>query len=982
MAVGKINDRGTMYEIVDTEARNDIQNVRDSLSLVATTGEYNDLLNKPTIDNNTSTTSTNAVENQAITNFVNSSVATNTANFIGTYNSLAELEAHEDYTKPITNNDYGFVISTDSSGNTLYSRYKYNSEEAEWKFEYSLNNSSFTAEQWATINSGVVAADKTQIGTNTQDIINLKNDKVDKETGKGLSTNDFTNELKNKLDGIENGANKTIVDTTLSDSSTNPVQNKVITTELNTLLKSIAAAPAYDSSHTYTDNEYFSFKGKVYRVDLINGSYITSDNLITSEIMSASAGFINGQIPTYTGGAYAPETFATRWDYRTTGYIEVTPGLSYSILPGGIYSSGQTGICDSFYDENKTRIGAYVIQQLTGNKDRTYTIPANVKYIRIGLGSANYQPNPVAKIVYSNLPKCVEINITSELLRLLNTKQDVLTFDDVPTANSNNPVKSSGIKTALDSKADDSDLSTVAKTGSYNDLLNKPTIDSTLSTTSENAVQNKVITENVNTKLNKSDLVELTQSEWDALDNSKYSDDKVYFITDGDYDPIDAIVYGYHIDPNESDPSSCVSYLADAIGMTPASMGTTTFDYGSWSNAFFMPKPCMVKSDGTVDYYLDPNDYTKKVDGTASDITDLAYDGNAMIEWPLIWWKYEAGSVDGEGYFYASNKKIDNTYHCWCNYDSKNNIINHFYTAIYNGGIYNGKLRSMSGYKLTDRVSTAYSNTSTYAIDDKVLYNSNMYICITAIETPEEFDPTKWEQLVINGNTTGAQEVNAAIANDTTSDIEWYIDTWSDRMLINGLLILMGKSLNVQATFGQGITSGSQTAKNNYTTGSLNDKGMFYGSVSGTTTAVKVFGMENWWGLTWHRTAGLLGTSTGYVYKMTYNNIDGSTATSYNSNGSGYLTLSTTRPSANNYVNKMKYGPFGYISIDTTGGSSTTYYCDYYYGGNGYLLVGGGSNAVAGAGASDFSLYHSFASAYWGFGAALSLKPLALGARA
>lgn len=34
------------------------------------------------------------------------------------------------------------------------------------------------------------------------------------------------------------------------------------------------------------------------------------------------------------------------------------------------------------------------------------------------------------------------------------TKQDVLTFDDTPTANSNNPVKSSGIKSALDNKVD------------------------------------------------------------------------------------------------------------------------------------------------------------------------------------------------------------------------------------------------------------------------------------------------------------------------------------------------------------------------------------------------------------------------------------------------------------------------------------------------------------------------------------------------
>jgi hypothetical protein len=57
--------------------------------------------------------------------------------------------------------------------------------------------------------------------------------KVDKENGKGLSTNDFTDAEKTKLDGIEKGANKTIVDSSLSSTSTNPVQNKIIYSALS-----------------------------------------------------------------------------------------------------------------------------------------------------------------------------------------------------------------------------------------------------------------------------------------------------------------------------------------------------------------------------------------------------------------------------------------------------------------------------------------------------------------------------------------------------------------------------------------------------------------------------------------------------------------------------------------------------------------------------------------------------------------------------
>lgn len=89
-------------------------------------------------------------------NFVNSSIATNTANFIGTFNSVADLEA---YSGTVTNNDYAFVIGTDSAGNTTYNRYKYNGTTQQWVYEYTLNNSSFTAVQWASINSGVTASD-------------------------------------------------------------------------------------------------------------------------------------------------------------------------------------------------------------------------------------------------------------------------------------------------------------------------------------------------------------------------------------------------------------------------------------------------------------------------------------------------------------------------------------------------------------------------------------------------------------------------------------------------------------------------------------------------------------------------------------------------------------------------------------------------------------------------------------------------------
>lgn len=86
--------------------------------------------------------------------FVNSSIATNTANFMGTYTTLADIQAIQNP----TNNDYAFLQTTDSAGNTKFDRYKYSSGSNQWLYEYTLNNSSFTAEQWATINSGLTAS--------------------------------------------------------------------------------------------------------------------------------------------------------------------------------------------------------------------------------------------------------------------------------------------------------------------------------------------------------------------------------------------------------------------------------------------------------------------------------------------------------------------------------------------------------------------------------------------------------------------------------------------------------------------------------------------------------------------------------------------------------------------------------------------------------------------------------------------------------
>ena len=389
-------------------------------------------------------------------------------------------------------------------------------------------------------------------------------------------------------------------------------------------------------------------------------------------------------------------------------------------------------------------------------------------------------------------------------------------------------------------------------------------------------------------------------------------------------------IYTYHVNPNESDPEDAVTYLDDATGLTPAKMGASSFSYGSWANAWFLPRPCVLKFDGTVDYYLNPNDYSKKVDGTASTIDSSNSTGNVMLEFPKIWVK-RTDEGNGARTVSIAPVNVDDTYKCWSNINADNQEVDHFYLPAYNGTIHSNKMRSLSGVTLN----------ATYA-----------------------------------PNYTRAQEVTAATANNPSGKNMWYTETWADMCLVYDLLYLMGKSLDVQRTFGQGLSSGSETAMRAYVTGTHDAKGLFYGDISGTSTAVKVLGMENLWGCRWHGVAGLINDNGTLKVKMTYGVADGSSAIGYNPTGAGYLNYGSTY-GTDGFVKKMQAdNTMGYKIIETAG-TDATYYCDYYYINNrqsNYALLGGSPRGGASCGFC-VCLDSEAATASWLIGGSLSCRP-------
>lgn len=123
--------------------------------------------------------------------------------------------------------------------------------------------------------------------------------KIDKVDGKGLSTNDYTTDEKNKLAGIEAGANKTVVDTALSSTSTNPVQNKAIDSAISNLNTLIGDTPVSEQISNAKDGciTELSVSGQTVtytKGDGSTGTIITQDtNTIYSNATTSEAGLMS-----------------------------------------------------------------------------------------------------------------------------------------------------------------------------------------------------------------------------------------------------------------------------------------------------------------------------------------------------------------------------------------------------------------------------------------------------------------------------------------------------------------------------------------------------------------------------------------------------------------------------------------------------------------------------------------------------------------
>ena len=104
--------------------------------------------------------------------------------------------------------------------------------------------------------------------------------------------------------------------------------------------------------------------------------------------------------------------------------------------------------------------------------------------------------------------------------------------------------------------------------------------------------------------------------------------DKCYAILSADG------IYGFIEHMDILSPTARIEYIGQNKDFTPISLNkdTGTMTLNSWADfpIIVANKPWMVRADGTPDYRLDENDYTKKEDGTASDVSNTSYNGGAF----------------------------------------------------------------------------------------------------------------------------------------------------------------------------------------------------------------------------------------------------------------------------------------------------------------------------------------------------------------
>ena len=350
-------------------------------------------------------------------------------------------------------------------------------------------------------------------------------------------------------------------------------------------------------------------------------------------------------------------------------------------------------------------------------------------------------------------------------------------------------------------------------------------------------------------------------------------------------------IFGFKRQRSNSNYSNRITYIDDAVGFTPVTLDKSAgaFNYGSWQEFVEeLARPVMLKKDGTVDYELNHNDTTKKLDGNDSDISNVDYDGNAMVEFRK--YRYVSRQTIGDyDYVRFATYKVDDSYEDNAFINDNGMHTEAFYFSMFEGSLDTSNvLRSLA--------------------DTEIMRSKN-----------------------------AATEMSYSKANGDG----WNTGAWAQLNYIWDLLTLLGKTDGLQETYGRGICDLSWNDGVNpfgWIVGQTKDKGCFFGQ-DGGANPVRTLWIEDLWGRAWDRYTGLINDNGTFKVKLTgpY-----PTPTDNASTYADYIDTGLVTP-AEGYVKEANCSEWGFLP-QATGGSASTYFCDYFYkndSGVKYALVGG-----------------------------------------
>lgn len=250
--------------------------------------------------------------------------------------------------------------------------------------------------------------------------------------------------------------NKPVVDTTLDKTSNNAVANSAVTTAIEEITSEIDRPVVYDLEMTSDANSVTFTEDKI---DVVTGE--TTQEIDTIPTASATtAGTINA------AEYLTIKDSQDRLDALENGSVAIS-GLSATptqaqLTTAWLTATGRDSLINraSIYDIDNTKVWTY------------YSNITTWEEVTAGTISVNPFTNSVPGTI---LGSSTDGNVSANL-------------DGTGTVSG-----WSTLVTTVSGKADSSSLASVATSGNYSDLNGKPTIDSTISTSSTNAVENQAI---------------------------------------------------------------------------------------------------------------------------------------------------------------------------------------------------------------------------------------------------------------------------------------------------------------------------------------------------------------------------------------------------------------------------------------------------------------------------------------------------------